>query len=94
MWTPKTFLWATRPQRIDPVLSPVTADTMPWWREGMLPFRDGRFFRPATQIGPEAYVFEVLPIADVPPEALMSCAGLFATRDLSGSPAVGLDPTN
>ncbi|MCH8008697.1 MAG: hypothetical protein IIC91_07510, partial [Chloroflexi bacterium] len=92
VWTAKTFLWATRPERIDPVLSPVTVDTMPWWQQGMLPFRDTRFFRPATQIGHEAYVFEALPAADVSPQDLMSCSDPSGTRELSGPPAAGVGP--
>ena len=84
VWTPKTFLWTTRPGRIDPVLSPVTEATMPWWEQGMLPFRDTRFFRPVTQIGQEAYVFQALPAADVPQEELVSCLVPPATRELSG----------
>ena len=92
VWTPKTFLWATRPGRLDPVLSPVTADTMPWWQQGMAPFRDTRFFRPVTQIGREAYVFQVLPAADVSSEELMSCSGPSGTRELSGPSAAGVGP--
>ncbi|MCH7698817.1 MAG: hypothetical protein IH865_07765 [Chloroflexi bacterium] len=80
VWTAKTFLWTTRPERIDPVLSPVTEDTMPWWREGMEPFRDTGFFRPVAQIGSEAYVFAALPAADVSPGELTSCSS--ATTEL------------
>ena len=93
VWTPKTFLWTTRPERIDPILSPVTVDTMPWWREGMVPFRDTRFFRPVSQFGREAYVFEVLPAADVSAEELMSCAVLSAINAPSGSPTAGMEPS-
>lgn len=94
VWTPKTFLWTTRPERIDPVLSPVTGDTMPWWREGILPFRDTRFFRPVAQLGREAYVFEVLPAADVPPEELMSCAVPSVAKELSWPPAAVIEPSS
>ena len=91
VWTPKTFLWVTRPERIDPVLSPVTVSTMPWWEQGTLPFRDTRFFRPVAQIGSEAYVFQALAATDVRPEELAACSG---TRDLFGSPSGGLGPTS
>ena len=67
---------------------------MPWWREGMLPCRDARFFRPGAQVGREAYVFEMLPAVDVPPEELMSCAVPSATKELSGSPAAGTEPSS
>ncbi len=94
VWTPKTFLWATRPERIDPVLSPVTVDTMPWWQQGMLPFQDTRFFRPVTQIGQEAYVFQALPAADVGTQAPASCSGPSAAGEPSVSPATGTGPSS
>ncbi len=67
---------------------------MPWWQEGMLPFRDARFFRPVRQFAREAYVFEVLPAANVPAEELMSCAAPSAINTPSGSPAAGIEPSS
>ncbi|MEX0785421.1 MAG: hypothetical protein WD939_02180 [Dehalococcoidia bacterium] len=80
VWTPKTFLWTTRAERIDPILSPVGVDTMPWWQEGMAPFRDRRFFREVAQIADEAFVFAALPAADVPQALLTSCASQGQTQ--------------
>lgn len=73
VWTPKTFMWATRPNRIDPVLSPVPTNTMPWWRDGMAPFEDPTYFHLEHRVGTEAYVFRARSATEVPAAALAAC---------------------
>ena len=61
VWTAKTFLWAEHELGIEPIHGPVRGDVLP---EMVAQFSDQRFFRLATKIGRQAYVFEVVAPTD------------------------------